>query len=259
MESCSILVSSCDKFSSAWHPFFTLLNRYWPDCPYCVFLNTETLSYDDYQVKTLNCDEPSWTGRLIESLKKIETDYIIFLLEDFFLMNPVNELVIEDIISKMKKDSQIAVVYPKKISGFEERDDEHPEWIRMDMNKSNKYLINCQAAIWKRSALLDLLIPGLSPWDLERTFKVSDTNSYKFYCSPKGNKFSIEGDVFPYYFAIQNGYGIAKSKWLWNNKEFFKKEQIYVDYDKLGTLSFIQFKINQFKFKWHLMFDKIQK
>ena len=77
MESCSILVSSCDKFSTAWHPFFTLLNRYWPNCPYNVFLNTETLSYNEYGVKTINSDELSWTGRLIDSLYKIESDFTL--------------------------------------------------------------------------------------------------------------------------------------------------------------------------------------
>lgn len=259
MESCSILVSSCDKFSTAWHPFFTLLNRYWPNCPYNVFLNTETLSYNEYGVKTINSDELSWTGRLIDSLYKIESDYIIFTLEDFFLMGAVNNIAVEDIVKKMKDDSQIAVVYPKRISGFEERDGEHPEWIRMDFNKSNKYLINCQVAIWNRRVLLDLLKPGLSPWDLERSFKVPEGSPYKFYCLPQGNRFSIEGDIFPYYFAIQNGYGIAKSKWLWNNKKMFARERIPVDFKALGTLSYFQFKINEIKIKFNMMFRKNRK
>lgn len=258
MKSCSILVSSCDKFSSAWEPFFTLLNRYWPQCPYNIYLNTETFSYCNYNVVTLNSCESSWTGRLIDSLNKIDSDFIIFILEDFFLMGPVRDSVVEEILDKMKNDPQIAVVYPKRISGFDGRDKEHPEWIRMDLNKSNKYLINCQVAIWNKTALLNLVVTGLSPWELERSFKVSEDSPYKFYCSPEGSKFSIEGDVFPYYFAIQNGYGIAKSKWLWNNKKFFKKEHIDVDYSKLGTLSHIQFIINKFKFKWHLMFKRVK-
>jgi hypothetical protein len=170
-------------------------------------------------------------------------------------MDYVNEDKISDIIKMMREDSSVAVVYPKKITGFDNRDTIHPDWIRMDFNKDNKYLINCQFAIWNKKALQELLKPGLSPWDLERIFKVPENCGYKFYCSPLGNIFSIEGDVFPYYFAIQKGYGIAKSKWLWNNKSFFKKENIFVDYNSLGTLSYFQFMVNKLSFKIKLMYN----
>ena len=252
MNTCSILVNSCDKFSSAWHPFFTLLRKYWPNCPYKVYLNTESLDYSDYNVETLNSNNSSWTGRLMNSLKIIDTDYVIFLLEDFFLMGYVKDNVIESIIMEMNKDQQIAVVYPKKITGFDNRDIDHPEWIRMDYNKNNRYLVNCQFAIWNRRALLSILKPGMSPWEMERSLKIGDNCDYKFYCSPQGSKFSIEGDVFPYYFAIQNGYGIAKSKWLWNNKKFFKEEGIIVDYSTLGSLSYLQYIMNKIKSKIRL-------
>lgn len=258
MESCSILVNSCDKFKSAWNPFFTLLRKYWPKCPYKIYLNTESLSYKENDVITLNSKCSDWTGRLKDSLTKIDTDFIIFVLEDFFLMGYVDNDKICDIIEMMRKDASIAVVYPKKISGFDARDEIHPEWIRMDFNRDNKYLINCQFAIWNKKALQELLKPGLSPWDLERIFKVPDNCGYRFYCSPLGNIFSIEGDVFPYYFAIQKGYGIAKSKWLWNNKKYFKKENISVDYNSLGTLSYFQYIVNKLTFKIELICTKVR-
>lgn len=256
MSSCSILVSSCDKFNSAWNPFFILLKKYWPNCPYKLYLNTESLKYNNPDVVTLNSLCDSWSGRLIESLKKIDSDYIIFVLEDFFLMRPVQDHIISKIIKILEQDPTIAVVYPKKITGFDMKDDVHPEWIRMDYNKDVRYLVNCQFAVWNKIALLELLRPGLSPWDLERLFKVPDDCKYKFYCLPYGNRFSIDGDVFPYYFAIQNGYGIAKSKWLWNNKKLFKKEKIAVDYSSLGTLSYFQYNIDKLKFKLKRILDK---
>lgn len=259
MNSCSIIVNSCDKFSAAWQPFFLLLQNYWPNCPYKKYLNTETLSYNDFEVVTLNSDEKSWTGRLIDSLMKIDTDYVLFTLEDFFLMAPVKEKAIEEIIDCMKKDSNIAVVYPKKISGFKERDKEHPGWIRMDFSRNNKYLVNCQFGIWSRRALLEILKPNMSPWELEREYRIPEDCKYKFYCSPDGDKFSVEGDVFPYLFAIQNGYGIAQSKWLWNNKKFFKREKIDVNFKELGTLSYPHYLIMRIIEKIKLWRKKIIK
>ena len=34
----AILILSCDKFSDLWKPFFDLFWKYWPDCPYNVYL-----------------------------------------------------------------------------------------------------------------------------------------------------------------------------------------------------------------------------
>lgn len=251
-ETCSILVNSCDKYHDAWHPFFTLLKKYWSQCEYKLYLNTESKSYTDYGVITLNSDSPSWTGRLIDSLQRIESEFILFMLEDFFLMGQVDDLEIKAVVEKMKNDDSIAVVYPKRISTYSYRDDVHPEWIRMDVDKNQKYMVNCQFAIWNKKLLLDILNPGLSPWQLEREFKLPENCKYKFYCFPNGSKFSIEGDVFPYLFAIQKGYGIAQSKWLWNNKKFFKNEGVEVNYDSLGVLSYPEYLLNKLKYKLNI-------
>ena len=42
----AILVNSTDRYSDTWQPFFTLLGRYWPECPYPIVLNTETLDFE---------------------------------------------------------------------------------------------------------------------------------------------------------------------------------------------------------------------
>ena len=46
MNKCSVIISSCDKHEDAWMPFFHLLKKWW-DCPYPVYLVTETKSYSD--------------------------------------------------------------------------------------------------------------------------------------------------------------------------------------------------------------------
>ena len=40
--SCAVVVCSCDKYSDLWDPYFELFKKFWADCPYPVFLNTET-------------------------------------------------------------------------------------------------------------------------------------------------------------------------------------------------------------------------
>lgn len=81
----SVLVVSCDKYSDLWGPFFTLFWRYWtvPSCK--VYLGSNYLIYNDPRVETIAIGEDkNWSHGLIEIVSKIDTPYIILMLEDFF-------------------------------------------------------------------------------------------------------------------------------------------------------------------------------
>lgn len=249
MNDCSVLVNSCDKYSEAWVPFFYLFRKYWPNCKCPIFLNTETKKFTEDGVVTLNSVNESWSSRLRNALSQIETDYIILLLEDFFLMDYVQTDKIDEFLDTMRKDPSIAVIYPKQIRDYDQRDNYHPSLIRMETNTNHRYLINFQAGIWRREALLNLINDGLTPWQIERETNLTGKNNYKFYCYPFGSKYSCQGDVIPYLFAIENGYGIAGSKWLWNNKRFFKKEGIKTDMKQLGVMSYPSYMFKKFLHK----------
>src|SRR6056297_2308057 len=103
---CSIIVSSYDGYSDIWRPFFELFFRYWPDCPFPIHLITNKLTYPDQRVKSmqLGADE-GWSSNLIKALKSIDSEYIIYLQEDYFLKGKVkNEDIYQalDIIEKEK-------------------------------------------------------------------------------------------------------------------------------------------------------------
>ena len=34
----AILIVSCDKYSDLWDPFFKLFFKFWPDCPFNIYL-----------------------------------------------------------------------------------------------------------------------------------------------------------------------------------------------------------------------------
>ena len=55
-NSVSILINSCDAYEDIWEPFFRCFSENWPDCPYPIYLNTETKEYNpDYiHVTSLN-------------------------------------------------------------------------------------------------------------------------------------------------------------------------------------------------------------
>ncbi len=82
---CSILVVSCDRYRDLWAPFFTLFQRYWPDCDMPVYLGANFVQAEFAGVRTLKAgDDESWSKGLRFFLENIQTEYVLLMLEDFF-------------------------------------------------------------------------------------------------------------------------------------------------------------------------------
>ncbi len=234
---CSMLVTSCDSYEDAWNPFFQLLHIMWPDLEYPIYLNTESKEYhnDIIDVKVLHpfntMDEKgkpiSWSRRLREILNQIDSKYILFFLEDFFLMSPVRADIVENSIEYMEKNSDVVMV-----DYFSEPHDD-----RVVMNEFSytsrdyDYGINAMAALWRKDFLLQILRDE-NPWDFEfnatrRWWKTDQkilTHREEF------------PPVFDYKIKPALGYGIFQGKWLRKNPELFEKYGIKVDFDKRGFI-----------------------
>jgi hypothetical protein len=100
--------------------FFKLFNLYWPDCPFPIVLNTETKDYQ-YQMLDITCSKVSagdatrigWSECLLRALDKIQTPYILYLQEDYFLESPV----MEDRILELLKELRAGVAGAIRFSG----------------------------------------------------------------------------------------------------------------------------------------------
>ena len=111
---CTVLESSCDAYDDLWYPFFTILKKQWPELSnYNIVLNTESKSYH-YEGLHIKCFELysvgkkiTWGKRLIETLERIDSKYIIFLLDDFFLTDRVDQSKIDKCVDYLEKDNNI--------------------------------------------------------------------------------------------------------------------------------------------------------
>ena len=86
----TFLINSCDKYEDAWHPFFECLWHFAGEIPYPIILNTETKQFSSprYSILCINTGTKkhmSWSERLLRVLDSVKTDFIFFLLEDYFL------------------------------------------------------------------------------------------------------------------------------------------------------------------------------
>lgn len=240
-ENCSLLVCSCDKYATAWYPYFELIKKYWPGHPKKVYLNTETKQYrcEGLEIQTINSSgNCTWSQRLYHCLNQIDTKYVVFSLEDFFLLDYVDQDKLNQCMEWMENDSSIAVC---RLCASD-LDKLKKVWKDSQFRIAEsdiQYRLDTQAALWNREALLSFLDLSESPWEFEEkgSRRVSNTDK-KFLWLYQDNDFDIENVVFPYRINQRYGYGIAWGRWLWNNKKWFRKNHIdNVNMHELGTLS----------------------
>lgn len=101
LASISVLVASCSAYSDLWPPFFTLFFRYWDDCPYPIYLLTETGSYEHERVHPIvtggDGSARTWSTRLRHGLSQLDTDFVILMQEDYLLDRRVETTRIQSI------------------------------------------------------------------------------------------------------------------------------------------------------------------
>ena len=131
----TILVNSCDAYEDLWMPCFTLLKRYWPDPDTAIVLNTETKQYrmDGLHIDCANFPEgDSYGARIRNALKHIHTEYVLLMLDDFFLRQMVRMEEICQIISWMDADSEIVCFNSEAMDLYTELDNRsYPRYRRV--------------------------------------------------------------------------------------------------------------------------------
>ena len=67
------VVLSCDPYSDIWDVYGQLFERFWPDCPFDLYLASHHKSFDKYGFKPILLGEDiSWSHGLIVLIDKLE-------------------------------------------------------------------------------------------------------------------------------------------------------------------------------------------
>lgn len=245
---CTLLVSTCDKYIDALNPFFDLFYKYYPDCSFDIAINLEKCDYK-YKDKHINIynsyDESiSWTKRLSNALRQIKTDYIFLVLEDTFIHKQVDDSVIKQWIQYMNDDNSICCI---NAFNFDLDTDlmhnvsnkKYPTLVRRPF--ISEFKLCAGIGLWRKEKLIKYLGENETPWEWEAygTFRTFLHPSDKFYLIKSNSE-------TPFDFGYENRKWspICKGKWVLSECEsLFKKEDIYVNYNKLGIYDETQFLI----------------
>ena len=237
----TFLINSCDKYEDAWHPFFECLWHFAGDLPYPIVLNLEKKQYTSshYALKCVNTPgHVSWSKRLLHALESVDTDFVFFLLEDYFLQEPFDRERFETVIQYMKNHPDVCIVdiKPRWSDSLDEKEAVRKQYSAaadsfLERN-SRIFNITCAPGIWRTSALRSLIRTHEDVWDFERYVGLrAKKNGWKVV------RFDTRTPgIYEYEYQLWSGMGITAGHWLPKNKEFFDSLGIEVNYQRLGTL-----------------------
>lgn len=235
----TILVNSCDLYEDTWYPFFKLLHIQWPDCPYRMVLNTETKKYDCpfLNVETVNSGtELSWTARLRYALNQIDSEFVLFFLEDFFLLEPVRTEAFAKALDIIKQNKDVGLVHftPTEKEMPEAKNDLENCFYELPVRKRT-LRTRVAVSLFRKDYFLKLLYGDENPWQYERESHIrSMFAGYKII----RQDYSLYPPTFTYCLDHDIGIGVTSRKWLKNNKAFFESMGILdVNYDRLGIMT----------------------
>ena len=162
---CALVVSSCDAYSDLWKPFFTLLFRYWPDCPFPIYLISNKQIYWDKRVRPLLIGiDKRWATNTRRTLERIPEPYILWILEDLFLEKPTNTNYILKLLDYLKFNHAATIrLHPTPIPDEDFENDLNLGRI----GHSADYRTSLNAAIWDKQIFYHLIREGENPWQME--------------------------------------------------------------------------------------------
>jgi hypothetical protein len=218
MTEMALLVLSCDKYCDLWNPFFTLLFRYWPDCPYPVYLASNFRTYSDKRVKTITVGkDKDWSSNLGIALQQMPYSHLILLLEDYLLTEPVDTARIRNLVAYMKRKRAGCL----RLFSCPGPDVPCTDNLEVgEILKGSGYRLSLQAAIWDKQILLGLLREGETPWELEvKGSRRTDELSVPFLSITKGVRPAVS------YFCT----AVVRGKWLRDAVDLCREEGIRID------------------------------
>jgi hypothetical protein len=218
-----LLIPSWDPCQDLWTPFFNLLWRHWPDCPYPVYLGANHLSFPDPRVTTLfSGEEKNWSTAVIEMLESLATPYVLLCLEDFFLRRAVSTAQIEsclDALSMLEGTVVRLVCRPGPDHDLKETR------VMGAIVPGAPYRVSAQPSIWNRRQLLSLLRRGESIWQFE-------LNGTKRSCGQPTGFYSVIKDIFPYGHHV-----VYAGKWFPWEAFTYRRANIGCDFSRRPTMS----------------------
>ena len=209
------VVGTCDSYLDLIPGFSILYERYFePNIETLIVSETENLDISKY--KFITPGKKQWGERIINALSETKTEYVFFVLDDYYLSQLLTTEYIEYLL-KFMDNRKVNKIMLSPVPDFAKY--EYLESINTmhKMSPTSPWLTSVQPAIWRKSELLKFLKPEYTPWNFEVEGSKEAKNNIENYFVAKLDK--------PIYFNM-----VRKGKQPSPGWEEFLKEQNLTQY-----------------------------
>lgn len=239
-----ILVISCDKYADLWPIFFELMKRKWRDCQYKSYIGTNHMKCYENNVETILVGEDvSWADNVKKMLDRVEEEYVLIFLEDFF----IDRLVDSNLVDKMLRHAIVNDLDCLRLEPSPAPARLYNRKLKVGhLRPQAPYYVSTQPAIWKKDTLREILYSGYSAWDFEQKGSIE--------AAGKGYKFVGTKD-----YVIHHKNGVERGRFYHSTVKFLSAEGIKIDFSKRGVtddtalairIKVLEYKINVYIKSW---------
>jgi hypothetical protein len=172
MKSIALIVHTCDRYKLLYRGFEYFFKKNWPygDVQIGYYFLTEEDTYTSPIFTNIKTGKGEWSDRLLNGLKQIPEDHIIYFQEDMWLSKPVEADTVNKVIDfslanqiNLFKLSSNGVYHTRPVNV-------HINGLAVGVldNENSGYLMSHQVSIWKKTFLMEQLKYKEHPWRNER-------------------------------------------------------------------------------------------
>lgn len=188
MTDISLLIHTCDNYFKFWTGMLFSLDFNWDFDKVPVYWASEEISIHDYefscrnlpytpnnnirQILTGKTDKNGFSTRMINTLKQIDTEWVIYMQEDMWLLSKIDYEVISKLLLFAQISNADSIKIHTKLGYYDSYRLENTNVI-IDNIKLQKYsegdnfLHSHNATIWNKQYLIDNILNEEDPWTNE--------------------------------------------------------------------------------------------
>lgn len=203
----SVLINSCDKYEFIWNKFFHLFDKYWDkskNLPIYFLTEHKTPSRND--IYCVTTDKTSWSDRIQEVLSTIDTKYVLWLQDDYFLRRKIDISLLENYLNFIEDNKVDRFGIHEHSYLYSLTKDVQSNFFRYKQN--SLYTISMQASIWNKEFFQSCFCDKQETiWEFEVDGSIRlNTRPHKIYLDTQINPWYQEalrkGEYTTEYFTI---------------------------------------------------------
>lgn len=170
-----VYVTTCDRYSWAMRPFAYLFNTFWSSLQPVTVIGYQSPDFDlppNFTFYSAGEDggQERWSDGLIKFLHEQAEDIFVLLLDDYWLNRRVDNSgvsTLADYVAQHPRVLRLDLTTDRLYAGGMFEVESYGHYDILETPQGTPYQMSLQAGIWRKALVLELLTPGLSPWQVE--------------------------------------------------------------------------------------------